>query len=203
MDEWHSMDYLYKKYADEAYSMRPPLSVLIDHIDHIAKLVGADYVGIGSDFDGIILTPKELDDVTTYPIITKALVEKGYREKDILKRVFKRFGSKLESKQAQQTDGPAKALHIKGTNTSVATISAVSNNFCSSCNRVRLTAKGELILCLGQKDSVSLRDALRSGMTDTEIKQLIVDAITKKPEKHFFDSVIDNISSSQMVEIGG
>jgi cyclic pyranopterin phosphate synthase len=79
----------------------------------------------------------------------------------------------------------------------------VSNNFCSSCNRVRLTAKGALILCLGQKDSVSLRDALRSGMTDTEIKQLIVDAITKKPEKHFFDSVIDNISSSQMVEIGG
>ena len=40
-------------------------------------------------------------------------------------------------------------------------------------------------------------------MTDTEIKQLILDAITKKPEKHFFDSVIDNISSSQMVEIGG
>jgi cyclic pyranopterin phosphate synthase len=66
-----------------------------------------------------------------------------------------------------------------------------------------LTAKGELILCLGQKDSVSLRDALRSGMNDSEIKQLIVSAITKKPEKHFFDSVIDNISSSQMVEIGG
>jgi cyclic pyranopterin phosphate synthase len=130
-------------------------------------------------------------------------VDRHYSEKDILERVFKRFGSKLESKKAQQTDGPAKALHIKGTNTNVATISAVSNNFCSSCNRVRLTAKGELILCLGQKDSVSLRDALRSGMTDTEIKQLIVDAITKKPEKHFFDSVIDNISSSQMVEIGG
>ena len=59
-------------------------------------------------------------------------VDRHYSEKDILERVFKRFGSKLESKKAQQTDGPAKALHIKGTNTSVATISAVSNNFCSS-----------------------------------------------------------------------
>ena len=130
-------------------------------------------------------------------------VDRHYSEKDILERVYTKFGNKLESKKAQQTDGPAKALHIIGTNTSVATISAVSNNFCSSCNRVRLTAKGELILCLGQKDSVSLRDALRSGMSDAEIKQLILNAITKKPEKHFFDSVIDNISSRQMVEIGG
>ena len=102
-----------------------------------------------------------------------------------------------------QTDGPAKTLKIEGTNTSIGTISAVSNNFCSSCNRVRLTAKGELILCLGQKDSVSLRDAIRSGMKDQEVKQLILNAITKKPEKHFFDSVVDNISNRQMVEMGG
>ena len=101
MDEWHSMDYLYKKYADEAYSMRPPLSMLIDHIDYIAKLVGTDYVGIGSDFDGIILTPKELDDVTTYPLITKALVEKGYREKDILKILGGNFLSVLKANEAK------------------------------------------------------------------------------------------------------
>jgi cyclic pyranopterin phosphate synthase len=66
-----------------------------------------------------------------------------------------------------------------------------------------MTAKGDLILCLGQEDSVSLRDAIRSNMTDGEIKALIVNAITKKPEKHFFSSVIDNISNRQMVEIGG
>jgi len=74
---------LYHKYTAEANSMRPPLSMLIDHIDYIAKLVGFDYVGLGSDFDGINLTPQQLDDVTTYPLITKALVEKGYSEKDI------------------------------------------------------------------------------------------------------------------------
>jgi len=81
--EFYAMDSLYHKYTAEANSMRPPLSMLIDHIDYIAKLIGFDYVGLGSDFDGINLTPQQLDDVTTYPLITKALVEKGYSEKDI------------------------------------------------------------------------------------------------------------------------
>jgi len=83
MAEWYTLDYLYKKYAAETNSMRPPLSMLIDHIEYIIKLVGADYVGLGSDFDGINITPQQLDDVTTYPLITKALVEKGYSKKDI------------------------------------------------------------------------------------------------------------------------
>lgn len=130
-------------------------------------------------------------------------VDRHFSEKDILERVYKICGDRLKTISSKQTDGPAKALHIEGTSTNVATISAVSNNFCESCNRVRLTAKGELILCLGQKDSVSLRDAVRSGMSDDDIKKLILNAITKKPEKHFFNSAIDNISSRQMVEIGG
>ena len=130
-------------------------------------------------------------------------VDRHLSEKDILDRVYSAYGDRLISQDSKQTDGPAKTLKIKGTNTSIGTISAVSNNFCSSCNRVRLTAKGELILCLGQKDSVSLRDAIRSGMEDQEVKQLILNAITKKPEKHFFDSVVDNISNRQMVEMGG
>jgi len=91
MDEWNVMDALYHKYAEEANNMRPPLSMLIDHIDYIAKLVGVDYVGIGSDFDGINLTPKELDDVSTYPLITKALVERGYSQKDINKILGQNF----------------------------------------------------------------------------------------------------------------
>ncbi|MGZ0016374.1 dipeptidase [Yeosuana sp. AK3] len=91
MDEWYSMDYLYKKYTEEAESMRPPLSMLIDHIDYIAKLVGVDYVGLGSDFDGINLTPQELDDVSTYPLITKALLERGYNKKSINKILGENF----------------------------------------------------------------------------------------------------------------
>jgi membrane dipeptidase len=85
MDEWYTMDYMYKKYSSETEAMRPPLSMLIDHIDYIVNLVGVDYVGLGSDFDGINLTPQQLDDVTTYPVITKALIEKRYDVKDINK----------------------------------------------------------------------------------------------------------------------
>jgi len=91
MDEWYSMDYLYKKYKVETESMRPPLSMLIDHIDYIAKLVGVDFVGLGSDFDGINLTPQQLDDVTTYPLITKALLDKGYSKKNIHKILGQNF----------------------------------------------------------------------------------------------------------------
>lgn len=91
MDEWYMLDYLYKKYDGETAAMRPPLSMLIDHIDYIVELVGIDYVGLGSDFDGINLTPQQLDDVTTYPLITKALVEKGYSEEDIVKILGSNF----------------------------------------------------------------------------------------------------------------
>jgi len=73
-----------------------PVDILIDHIDYIVKLVGVDYVGLGSDFDGGVYTPNEIYDATCYPIITKKLVERGYKEEDIRKilglnflRVFK------------------------------------------------------------------------------------------------------------------
>ncbi len=85
MLEFYTLDYLYNKYAEEAGLMRPPLSMVIQHIEYIINLVGVDYVGLGSDFDGINLTPLQLNDVTTYPLITKALVEKGYSKKDITK----------------------------------------------------------------------------------------------------------------------
>ena len=85
MSDFYTLDYLYNKYAEEVNPMRPPLSMLMQHIEYIINLVGVDYVGLGSDFDGINLTPQLLDDVTTYPLITKALVEKGYSKKDINK----------------------------------------------------------------------------------------------------------------------
>ncbi|HYC28169.1 MAG TPA: dipeptidase, partial [Chitinophagaceae bacterium] len=76
---------LFTKYPDEARELRPPLSMLIDHLDYIVKLVGVDYVGMGSDFDGINSSPQQLDDVTNYPLITEELVKRGYSKKDIRK----------------------------------------------------------------------------------------------------------------------
>ncbi|HVW63281.1 MAG TPA: dipeptidase [Puia sp.] len=72
-------------YPEESSALRPPLSLLIDHIDYIVKLIGADHVGLGSDFDGIESSPRELDDVTTYPLITRELLRRGYSKTDIKK----------------------------------------------------------------------------------------------------------------------
>ncbi len=84
-EKYFADDYLFAKYADEVALMRAPFNLLIEHIDYIAKLVGVNYVGIGSDFDGIESPPQQLNDVTTYPLITKALLDKGYSKKDVRK----------------------------------------------------------------------------------------------------------------------
>jgi len=76
---------IYEKYNDLVQGFRPPLSMLLDHLDHIVKLIGVDHVGLGSDFDGIQSAPRGLDDVTCMPLITKELVKRGYSEKDIKK----------------------------------------------------------------------------------------------------------------------
>lgn len=67
----------------ESDRIRPPLSELIHQIDYIAKLIGVDHVGIGSDFDGAESYPLGMDDVTDYPKITDELLKLGYTEKDI------------------------------------------------------------------------------------------------------------------------
>jgi len=58
---------------------------VVDHIDHLVKLTGDDYVGIGSDFDGIKYVPDQLEDVSTYPLITQELLNRGYSEESIRK----------------------------------------------------------------------------------------------------------------------
>jgi membrane dipeptidase len=93
------IDELRKKYKDnqkELYAQimklyrqnpipLPPASIIVDHIDHVVKLVGADHVGLGSDFDGTFAVPEGLEDVTKLPIITYHLLKRGYSEEDIVK----------------------------------------------------------------------------------------------------------------------
>lgn len=84
-DPYFADTYLFEKYKEEVTSLRPPLSLLMDHLDYIVKLIGVDHVGLGSDFDGINSSPKELEDVTSFPLITEELVKRGYSKKDITK----------------------------------------------------------------------------------------------------------------------
>jgi membrane dipeptidase len=65
---------------------RPPLKLLIDHIDHVAKIAGVDHVGLGSDFDGVSgATPQGIDSAADLPKITQSLLDRGYSAEDIHK----------------------------------------------------------------------------------------------------------------------
>lgn len=86
------------------------------------------------------------------------------------------------------TGGPARYWRIPGTSTKIGFISPHSHNFCESCNRVRITCKGEMFLCLGQDDKVDLMPLLRDHPnTDAPLKSAIVDAMQAKPQGHDFD----------------
>lgn len=88
----------------------------------------------------------------------------------------------------ETTGGPARYWRIPGTETRVGFISPHSHNFCESCNRVRITCKGELYLCLGQEDKVDLMPLLREFPNDdAPLRAAIVNSMQIKPEGHDFD----------------
>ncbi len=84
-DPYFADNYLFQKYPDEVKQLRPPLSMLMDHLDYIVNLAGVNHVGMGSDFDGINSSPLGLDGVQDFPKITKELLKRGYNKKEIKK----------------------------------------------------------------------------------------------------------------------
>jgi cyclic pyranopterin phosphate synthase len=82
--------------------------------------------------------------------------------------------------------GPARYMQVAGTDLKIGFITPISQHFCETCNRVRLSADGTLYLCLGQDDKLELRPLLRSGANHEAIKQAIIEAIARKPERHEF-----------------
>jgi membrane dipeptidase len=98
---------LQRQFADRI--PRPPLSILIDHIDHIAKVAGVDHVGLGSDFDGVeSQLPEGIDSPADLPKITAALMERGYSAEDCRKilggnllRVFREVEAVSKELQAE------------------------------------------------------------------------------------------------------
>lgn len=84
--------------------------------------------------------------------------------------------------------GPSRYCDIQGTSSKVGFISPHSHNFCHLCNRVRVTAEGRLLLCLGNEHSADLRSILRSPNSTLEnLKHAISQAMDLKPERHHFD----------------
>ena len=82
--------------------------------------------------------------------------------------------------------GPARYVQVAGTRLRIGFITPISQHFCATCNRVRLSVDGTLYLCLGQDDKLELRPLLRAGVSDAALEQAIVAAIARKPERHAF-----------------
>jgi len=82
--------------------------------------------------------------------------------------------------------GPARYMQVDGTDLKIGFITPISQHFCETCNRVRLTVDGTLYTCLGQEDKTELRPLLRAGADTEELKVAIREAISRKPERHEF-----------------
>jgi len=107
-------------------------------------------------------------------------------------------------KESDYADGPASYYKLPGTTTRVGLISPHSNNFCSQCNRVRLTPEGRLLLCLGQEHSVDLRHVIRSHPGNIDIlKQTIIESMAIKPLGHEFDLTTRPVILRHMNVTGG
>ncbi|MFI3119472.1 MAG: GTP 3',8-cyclase MoaA [Methylococcaceae bacterium] len=110
----------------------------------------------------------------------------AYYSSDLIKADLARNFDLVAS--PEKTGGPSNYFTVAGSPTRVGFISPHSENFCSTCNRVRLTVEGRLLLCLGNEHSVDLKQVIRNNPGDmTMLKQTIIDAMAIKPEKHEFN----------------
>jgi cyclic pyranopterin phosphate synthase len=97
---------------------------------------------------------------------------------------------------------PARYYQLPGAQGTIGFISALSNHFCATCNRLRLTADGRLRPCLMSDDEIDLRDALRAGASLEAIQELLAQAIRGKPERHRLSEAV-LARQRTMAEIGG
>ncbi|MCU0717177.1 MAG: dipeptidase [Pirellula sp.] len=88
-DDKEKMEREYKQWQVKNPYPAGEASIIADHIEHVIKVAGIDHVGLGSDYDGISTAPKGMEDVSTYPLITEMLVQRGYSEEDIHKVLYK------------------------------------------------------------------------------------------------------------------
>jgi cyclic pyranopterin phosphate synthase len=104
---------------------------------------------------------------------------------------------------ALEGGGPARYWRVPGFAGTVGVISAMTENFCHNCNRVRLTADGELQPCLGSLLAMDLRGPLRAGVSDEELRRLLARGIRAKPERHLLDQYLEEAAGRRMWTIGG
>ncbi|MBI5185467.1 MAG: GTP 3',8-cyclase MoaA [Nitrospinae bacterium] len=132
-------------------------------------------------------------------VAQKELKEKHFPISEIKKLVAKEF---TLQETTTRGPGPAKYHQIAGHGICIGFIAAISQHFCESCNRVRLTSNGMLHLCLGHENQFNLREVIRSTKDDSVLKEAILSAIQKKPLGHKF-AEHDSLMMIGMAGLGG
>jgi cyclic pyranopterin phosphate synthase len=100
-------------------------------------------------------------------------------------------------------DGPAMRFRFAGAPGEIGLITAMSAHFCDTCNRLRLTAKGQLRPCLLSDETVDILTPLRENATDAELAACFSQAIWRKQNKHHMNFTRDRMLQTKMVSIGG
>ena len=123
-----------------------------------------------------------------------------------LDKIYKELNGIYNFTQSDyQTSGPSNYYTSKKLNIKIGFITPMSNNFCATCNRVRISSTGKLYMCLGQNDFVDFREILRADRGDEYIKEKIRFALSVKPKRHDFiiNSEIKPYINRHMNETGG
>ncbi len=120
---------------------------------------------------------------------------------EIAARIEAEVGS-LQPVHGPTGNGPARYYQLPGAAGTIGFIAALSDHFCSSCNRLRLTADGRLRPCLMSEEEIDLRGPLRAGASDQELKELLTRAIQRKPQRHHLDRTLGP-QDRTMAQIGG
>lgn len=139
----------------------------------------ADFA-LGKDMDISFIEEMPLGEIDSH-----ARDQSQYQSRSIREQLSQRFDL---IPTTESTGGPSRYFSVKGFENRIGFISPISDNFCASCNRVRLTAEGQLLLCLGNEHSLNLKKVVRQHPGDTDaLKDNIVQAISNKPERHHFN----------------
>jgi cyclic pyranopterin phosphate synthase len=132
----------------------------------------------------------------------------GIASRDILVKLEETYGKACVIENKADTNGPAKYFEFEGFKGRVGFISPISHRFCSECNRIRLTADGNLKLCLHYNKGIDLKRLVRNGSSDEMIASEIIEAVKLKPKRHEFDNLGQaqndkEYEDKKMVQIGG
>ncbi len=127
--------------------------------------------------------------------------QEGISNQWLLEELEKEYG-RLEIISGELGNGPAVYYGLPGKNVIIGFISAIHGKFCDSCNRIRMTAMGEIKPCLCFEKSISIKEPLRVGNMD-DVKARLVWSISQKPYSHCFEEIEKITEEKKMVQIGG